>query len=277
MNLPPEFEFSQTNLQDYLECRQRFLLRYLKQVAWPALAVDAPQEFERHIQRGMRFHRLAQQALLGLPPERLSHMAAASNDEDLQAWWDNFARFMPEVLDGDRYIEHALGMPFAGSRLVAKYDLLVVRPGNRVTIYDWKTSRKVPTRASLAARLQTRLYPFLLVQAGSHLNRGASIIPAQVEMIYWFASEPAQPLRFPYNQVQYELDQAFLAGLVHEVQSLSEGSFDLTPETDRCRFCVYRSLCDRGAEAGSQEDYDQEPETSSPLDFDFDQIAEVKF
>jgi len=277
MNLPPEFEFSQTNLQDYLECRQRFLLRYLKQVAWPALAVDAPQEFERHIQRGNRFHRLAQQTLLGLPPDRLSQMAAASNDKDLQAWWDNFTRFMPEVPEGERYIEHALVMPFAGSRLVAKYDLLVVQPGNRVTIYDWKTSRKAPTRSWLSARLQTRLYPFLLVQAGAHINHGASILPAQIEMIYWIASAPTQPVRFPYSQAQFEQDQAFLAGLVHEVQALPEASFELTPETDRCRFCVYRSLCDRGAEAGSQEDYEQEAEPGNSLDFDFDQIAEVKF
>ena len=289
MIIPPEFEFSQTNLQDYTDCRQRFLLRYLKKVAWPALAVDSPHEYERHIQRGQRFHRLAQQHLLGLPPDRLTRMVEAYGDHDLETWWDNFTRAIPGLQEGESYVEMTLSMPIvppgkpnaaaeeASSRLVAKYDLVMVTPGQKAVILDWKTSRRVPPRAWLSGRLQTRVYPYLLVEAGTQLNGGKPFLPSQVEMIYWFAGDPQQPMHFPYNQAQFEQDGRFLAGLAGEIQSLPETGFDLTPDKDRCRYCVYRSLCDRGVEAGDLEGFEAEPEFASSLDFDLDQIAEVKF
>jgi hypothetical protein len=56
--------------------------------------------------------------------------------------------------------------------------------------------------------------------------------------------------------------------------------FPLTLEERRCKFCTYRSLCDRGREAGSLEDWDA-ADYDSPdyIDFeiDFDQIAEIEF
>ncbi len=81
------FEFSQSSLQDYVDCARRFQLRYLDRVAWPAVQAEPVQENERHIQRGERFHRLAQQFLLGISPEKLARMAAADVDENLQVWW----------------------------------------------------------------------------------------------------------------------------------------------------------------------------------------------
>jgi hypothetical protein len=42
----------------------------------------------------------------------------------------------------------------------------------------------------LKERLQTRLYPFLLVEAGTYLNGGSPIQPDHIQMIYWFASDP---------------------------------------------------------------------------------------
>lgn len=280
MNLPPEFEFSQTNLQDYADCRRRFYLRYLRQVAWPALTVDTPQEFERHLQRGQRFHRLAQQYLLGLPPERLASIVATSGDEDLQSWWANFTRSIPGMLDGERYVEMTLTLPVLSAtvtRLVAKYDLVVIVPGQRATIFDWKTTPKVTPRTRLSARLQTRVYPYLFVQAGAHLNGGQPIQPSQVEMVYWFAAVPQQPVRFPYSQTQFEQDGRFLSGLINEVQTLSEVDFTLTEDTAQCRYCVYRSLCERGILAGDLDGLEEEPETGGGLDFDLDQIAEIKF
>ena len=64
-----QFDFSQSSLQDFTDCRKRFYLRYIQKVAWPALQAEPVIEFERHIQRGERFHRLAQQFLMGIPEE----------------------------------------------------------------------------------------------------------------------------------------------------------------------------------------------------------------
>jgi len=37
MSLPTGFRFSQASLQDYVDCPQRFQLRYLAALQWPAV------------------------------------------------------------------------------------------------------------------------------------------------------------------------------------------------------------------------------------------------
>ena len=97
-------------------------------------------------------------------------------------------------------------------------------------------------------------------------------------MIYWYANFPTLPLRFPYSDAQVEEDRAYLTNLIEEIANLGESPALMTSNEKRCRFCVYRSLCDRGISAGP---FDELDEDSSPddfdLDLDFEQIAEIEF
>lgn len=290
--LPDDFHFSQASLQDYVECRRRFQLRYLLRQAWPALEAEPALENERRLQMGGAFHHLVQQHLLGLPVERLSSMVAARKDagEEVKRWWSNYLQFgqdlagLREAPDLQVYPETGLSAPFQNYGLVAKYDLIAITTEGRAIIFDWKTSRKRPGRKRLASRLQTRLYPYLLVRAGAHLNRGTDFQPDQIEMIYWYPEFPNEPERFPYSVAGYQEDGDYLASLVAEIEGLQEDEYYLTTHVERCRFCTYRSLCERGVKAGTLEemearlDYDEDGEgLSADFDLDFEQIAEVEF
>ena len=314
MTLPDDFHFSQGSMQDYQDCRRRFQLRYLLRAAWPALESEPVQENERAMQQGVRFHRLIQQHLLGIPAERLTPLAQGDN---LSRWWQNYLEFTQDPqglhrpLGSKIYPEITLSAPLSprpspasigrgakgeGSfRLLAKYDLISISPDGKATIFDWKTSRKRPKRSWLLERLQTRVYPYLLVQAGAFLfpslpppivAMGAprGVQPDQVEMIYWFAEAPHETEKINYSADQFQRDSAFLSALVGEIAGLSndadgqEHRFTLTTHEDRCRFCTYRSLCDRGVKAGNLSDSEaEESDSLALLDFDFEQIAEIEF
>jgi len=280
MTLPTDFQFSQGSLQDYVDCPRRFQLRYLLRLAWPAVEVEPALENERHLQQGAAFHRLVHQHILGLSPERLSSMVT---DKDLSRWWHNYLESAPADPAGLRYPEVALSATVSGHRLVAKYDLIAVGPGQRSTILDWKTSRKRPRRQWLAKSLQTRVYPYLLVRAGSHLNEGTPFQPEQVEMIYWFANFPEDPESFPYDAAQYDEDSDYLASLIEEIKSAGQppgdDDFPLTTQERRCRYCPYRSLCRRGVRAGAFDEAEDEPEWADDFEIalDFEQIAEIEY
>jgi hypothetical protein len=283
-SLPAGFIFSQGSLQDFNDCRRRFLLRYLLRLSWPALESEPVLESERRMQLGERFHRLAQQYWLGVPAARLDAMI---QDEELHGWWLQFARFAQELRGARRlYPEVGLSAPLGDHRLVAQYDLIVAEADGRFTIYDWKTSRRKPRRAGLAERLQSRVYPYLLARAGAGFNGGQPLPPPNVAMIYWFPAQPDQPERFTYSAGQYAEDQAHLAGLVQEIvrltQDLAErGSqvFPLTERAERCAYCVYRSLCERGERAGALDEAEplDEAERALEIALDFEQIAEIEF
>lgn len=267
--LPPSFTFSQSSLQDYTDCPHRFELRYLRQLQWPAVESEPALENERRQQEGQLFHRLVQQFLLGIPAEKLTPLASTP---DLRRWWDNFLSHSVSLSGYTKYTEITLSAPLGDFRLLAKYDLLALRPGRQALIYDWKTYAKRPRNEWMAARLQTRVYRALLVRAGAHLNGGAPIPPEQVEMVYWYADYPSEPARFPYTPAQYERNWAGLEKLVAEIAAASD--FPPTEDEKRCAFCVYRSYCARGIHAG--EGGEAESELIEP-EINLEQIQEIAF
>lgn len=301
LRLPPGFIFTQTNLQDYADCARRFLLRHLLHLHWPAVESEPALELERFMLLGKRFHHHAWQAFSGIPADRL---AARVEDTELSAWWEAFAGIFRSLEAHPlRLAEISLSAPFGAYRLLAQYDLLVGHGGGRFTIYDWKTSSRRPRRSDLEQRMQTRIYPFLLALAGAPLNGGEPPSPAAIEMIYWFPAFPDQPERLEYSAVRFEQDRLALERLRDEIAARAgrlpplarppgmaplnltpdaldalDLGFPRTPHERRCAFCAYRSLCDRGREAGNflDADLDAEPEDSIS-GLDFERVGEIGF
>lgn len=277
MPIPPGFQFSQASLQDYADCPRRFYLRCIRRLAWPAVEAEPVLESERLMQQGSRFHTMVYQSLIGVPTDRLDCMV---QDADLALWWRSLQSVLPGLKSAASglYPEVTLSAPLAGFTLLARCDLVVSRDDGRLQIIDWKTSRSRTRRAVLARRLQTCIYPYLLVRDGARFNAGRPVQPTQVEMIYWFAGYPDQPERFVYTPAQYQEDESRLESLIRQIAGLQDDKFHSTPGRG-CRFCVYRSFCEQGVRAGdlSARD-DEQSDTGMPdLDFDFDQIAEIEF
>lgn len=276
-----DFQFNQHNLQDYADCPRRFQLRYLLGVAWPAVKAEPIAEMERRARLGQRFHRMAQQHALGIPAERL---AAGVDDAALRYWWHNFLsappRGLPMVI---RRAEVSLSASLAGYRLMARYDLLAAEPGERLVIVDWKAQRPRNPRR-LLEKLQSVVYPYVLVEAGVAINGGQPVGPEQVSMIYWFADSPNDPLTLAYDAARHAADRERLLALVGEIEARCDESLEIWPLTDdiarTCKFCVYRSLCDRGRAAGDLEELgelDEGPDLEDILDIDLEQVAEIAF
>ena len=257
-----------------MDCAQRFKLRYLDRLSYPAVETEPTLENEKHQQEGEYFHRLVQQHLIGIPAEQIAKFANTSN---LQRWWENFQN--SKDLTGLRnltglYPEATLSAPLGKYRLLAKYDLIALQDG-KATIYDWKTYRKRPRNEWLAARMQTRVYQALLVRAGAHLNNGKPFEPEQIEMIYWFADFPTEPARFAYTSAQFKRDWDLLIKLSDEITAAP--SYPLTEDRQKCLYCTYRSYCARGIQAGTMEQAETEMEAEELFDVNFEQIGEIAF
>jgi len=283
MALQTGFQFSQGSLQDYVDCPRRFQLRYLQRVAWPALESEPALENERYMKLGAQFHKLIHQHLLGVPGEQLTK---ASTSDILSRWWSSYLSTPPADLPPARHPEMTVSASVGGYRLMAKYDMVAAEAGARAVIVDWKTSRHRPRRAWLADRLQTRVYPYLLVLAGSQLNGGQPLQPEQVEMVYWFANYPGDPEHFQYDTSRHEADQIYLTSLILDIVERTEywsedqdqEHFGLANEDKLCRYCPYRSLCQRGVSAGPLDGMEDDLDLKDfEFELDFEQIAEASY
>ena len=268
-NLPQPFRFSQSSLQDYLDCPRRFQLRYIQKVQWPAVEVSPYIENERRQIEGQIFHRMVQQFYLGLPPEKISMLASSEN---LLRWWNNFISNKPDLSHYMVFTELALSARIENHRLTALFDLVAVKEKEPILIFDWKTYHHKPSHAKLAERMQTKVYSSLMLHTG---NQNTNILSAdidKVEMTYWFAGFPDAPEKFIFSRTDSKQSWMQLENLVIEIDSRQ--SFPLTEDERICSYCVYRSLCERGIKAGEGD----ELESIAPADFiDFEQIQEIEF
>jgi hypothetical protein len=269
-SLPAGFIYSQSSLQDYSDCPRRFQLRYIEQLHWPAIETEPILENERHQQEGQQFHRMVQQSLIGLPTEKLSRLA---NTPDLSRWWANYLGYKFELSGYELRTELTLAAPVGPDWLLAKYDLVATKPEKKTIIYDWKTNHKRPRDEWMAARMQTRVYRAILVQAGAFLNNGEMMHPEQIEMNYWYADFPFEPAHFPYDNIQYKRDWETLTGLINVINN--HRHFALTEDDKKCAYCPYRSYCNRGGKAGTSDEMGETEPTGS--DLNFEQIAEIEF
>jgi hypothetical protein len=169
-------------------------------------------------------------------------------------------------------------MPFEKHRLAAKIDLLAVEKGKQAVIFDWKTTHKPPKPAFVTNRIQSLVYPFVVMSTGSALNDYKSFDPSQVTMIYWYPAYPENPVILTFDSAWLDKTRAVLQKLVNEITSLKLDIFPLTVDTKKCQFCRYRSLCERGTTAGHLEDDDDlDQEDGGSPDINFDEIEGIAF
>ena len=298
--LPATFAFSQSSLQAYEDCARRFWLAYVQQLPWPAVEAAPVQDYERLMRLGAMFHLLVQRAEIGMD---VAHLAL-DLEQPLAGWFDAYLRNRPVDLPSEFIeIEHILSIPFTpsltspqpeggdetspGYRLAAKYDLIATERDGRVVILDWKTTRRRTDPATLGQRLQTIVYPYVLVEASKGLDWGP-VQPEQVEMRYWFTAAPDQPVVFRYDSAQHAANHERLQQLLAAILAgQREADFPKIADTEInrkrfCSYCIYRSRCNRGVTAGDLEELgDTEDffavDVESALEFTLEEVDELAF
>jgi hypothetical protein len=276
MAIEPDFTFSANSLQDYLDCPRRFELKYILDQSWPAEESEPVLEFEHHLQLGSQFHQLVYQYLNGLSENILIH---SINDPDLHSWFNNFLAYYHNLDFKQTLAEFSIRVPIQHYQVIVVYDLIAVAKDDNLQILDWKTARKKPRKDILSGRIQTILYPYAALEACDHFLPGYPCSPERIQMSYLFVQQTADNvITFNYSQEQHTRYKKYLEDLIKEIQSREPASFERTDDLRRCKYCVYRSLCERGDIAGKFSEMENEEDlTQQMLDIDFDAQDEIAF
>jgi len=271
MALPIDFRFSQNNLQDFVDCPRRFELKYLLEQDWPALVSKPIQEFEQLQILGLRFHTLVQQHLAGIPVETLE---TTLDDPNLIRWWKNYLIFIDKYINSRRYVEYPQIIHFHNYRLIAKYDLLIFEESGNIIILDWKTTQYRTSSSILRKKSQSLVYPFVLAETYKE-----NCSSENIQMIFWFPEFPNEPEVFNYSTELHKQTEEYFKEMIDDIAERKTGEFQLTDDKRKCKYCIYRSLCDRGIQAGdlTKKVEDVVAGSDETDDLDFDKIEEIEF
>jgi RecB family exonuclease len=276
MTSKDEIILNQSNFQDLLDCPRRFQLSNIDRLTWPAPPGEPQSKYEHLLEIGNQFHSLCHRYFTGLDADLLT---GTISDPELTVLWKAFLPFGEKLSANRLYPEIVLTTSIDDFTVTAKYDLLLQEKSGRIIIYDWKTSPNLPRRELLAARAQTILYPYLLIEAGQRLFEIPDLSPADLSMCYFYPLSSSPEVIFPYSDDQHKENSEQIRTWIEQLESMIEtDNFPLTGDTARCKLCVFRSICDRGVKAGdvsSIEEIDEEDLSSNH--FDFGQIIEIDY
>ncbi len=236
VQFPPDFHYTQSRLQDFMECPRRFYLAHIQQQRWPSPLAEPQSEVEQALDRGARFHQMVQRHQLGMSLDTLQ--SSAAGDSTLETWLRRYQEIFTGLGSFEKtWPEVSLSTTVAGYSVLAKFDLITLR-GNAVMALDWKTGR-LPDPVRLGQRMQTVVYLLVLYREAARLV-GRPI----KEMALQYIQIPTGETRlFSVDEHSVALYEAHIRSVIEVVQS---SDFALTEDVTHCRFCLYRGLCGRG-------------------------------
>lgn len=270
-------QLSQSNIQDLIDCPRRFQLSTIDQISWPATPGEPISKIENLIETGNQFHALCNRFFTGIDPDLL---AKDISNPELVALWNGFLPIGDDIQFQEGFPEVILTATIAGNKFTAKYDLVARDNQGRFTIYDWKTSTRPPSRATLENKAQSIIYPYLFVLAGPHLFRIPEISPSQVSMRYVYPLLPETDILFEYSENKHQEYSNKIKGWISYLNELVSTSpvFPLTETETICQSCRFRSICDRGNKPVDSSKIDEiDLEDLSGTHFDIGQISEINY
>lgn len=247
---------SQSQIQDFQQCPRRYYLRQVQQLTWPASDGAKASRLEQTAARGEVFHRFVHQLIQGIPAEDLLRQ---TDCPEVRQWMENFLSFAPLPKDAVLYSEMELSAIHAQVLWIGKFDGIAVQK-NRLTIFDWKTSAHPAARGNYLSSPQTRLYRYLAQRCSARLS-GIEIAPENIEMVYWFPSQPAAALHLPYDEASLKQDEAFLGACAAELSQSEEAAYPQSVRQEFCTSCSYFSFCHRDLAAAMNSEPEAEQES----------------
>jgi hypothetical protein len=276
MLLANDFLFSANNLQDYLDCPRRFELKYILKQSWPAISSLPVQEMEYKIRIGNNFHKVIHQYLSGIPTSELEILI---KDEKVKGWFEALQKYLKPLMAHPFFSEYSVISPINGFRFIAVFDFISFESNKKILIADWKTTARKPKNELFMQSIQSVIYPLIAYETRSRIFIGSEDLnPEDFSLKYFFPEFPDKTISLDFNKDTFTTNKTILLNLINEITNKESGAYEKTANDKRCAFCQYRSLCERGIQAGKLDDQETSTDTTFELDnLDFEQIEEIPF
>lgn len=239
---------SATSIQDFKACQRRFQLQHLINQPWPAVQAEPLYEHELHARRGTQFHLTLQRYFSDIHPDILSSMI---DDVIVKQWWDTFQAEQPVPRKPSCRIlpECSIVVEVQNYRLRAVIDLLVLDSAdNSITIFDWKTTRRIPDAADYRSAIQTSIYQYIVAVSAPTFFPAFDALD-RLKMVYWFPAYPDSTISLTYSEAAHQRNTTWLSDQIEtidlRIRTDTAGEWNKTSDLTHCRYCDYRSLCER--------------------------------
>ncbi|MGV8981525.1 PD-(D/E)XK nuclease family protein [Clostridium sp.] len=147
--------YSQNLLNTFEKCPYKFKIKYLDNIRWKKDSID-DEDYYENMNMGLDFHLIAQRYF--------SHIPVVINDSNtkLLEYANSLREKFPILAENIYFPEYEIKMRKDNIRIQAKYDLIIIKPNNKIEIWDWKTENRKLDYKEVIKRMQAIVYMYIL-------------------------------------------------------------------------------------------------------------------
>lgn len=225
------FLYTQSSLSTFKACPYKFKLRYFQGLYW-----SEDDEVRESFRRGNEFHLLAERYYMGLPVE-----SAGIADKKLLEDLEKLKTIHPLKEGWKHFPEFEIRFNKEGIRLLGRYDLILVKPQNKIQIIDFKTNKKKLHEKEMEDNLQTRIYLFLLWENYNLILENARKI-RNLEMIYYQTEHPEEEIFIKYDEKKHGENKKKIKKTMEEIEGFPFAKLEKT-RVKHCGVCEFQKIC----------------------------------
>lgn len=225
------FLYTQSSLGVFMQCPLKFRYRYFE-----GLYGSEKEELKESFEKGSRFHLLAERYFKGIDIE-----GEYIEDGELKELFENLKENYPLREEYRYFSEFEIRERTKNIRLMARYDLIIIKPNNRVEIVDFKTNRRRLSKEGIEGSLQTKIYLYLLKENFKSVFGNMRKIK-NLNMVYYQTEYPGKNLEVKYDEKAHRENMEFLKETLENIDGFDFLAYK-KKRVDHCGNCEFKIFC----------------------------------
>ncbi len=225
------FLYTQSSIGIFMQCPLKFRYRYFE-----GLYGSEEDSLKESFERGSRFHLIAERYFKGIDTEGEYIL-----DNHLKELFKNLKESYPLREDYKYFSEYEIRERSDKIRLMARYDLITMKPNSRIQVVDFKTNQSRLSRESIEGSLQTKIYLYLLKENFKFVFENIRKIK-NLEMVYYQAEYPEENFVVKYDDEYHEENRNFIEKTLDKIEGFDFESYEKR-KVDHCEICEFKNYC----------------------------------
>ncbi|MBZ9624844.1 PD-(D/E)XK nuclease family protein [Clostridium sp. FP2] len=232
--------YSQNLLNTFDKCPFRFKIKYLDNIRWKKDSIS-DEDYYENMNMGLDFHLTAQRYFSNIPV-----VINDSNTELLH--FTNSLREKFTILDENIYLpEYEIKMRKDNIRIQAKYDLIIIKPNNKIEIWDWKTENRKLDYKEVSKRMQAIVYMYILGERSLEIF-DRDICLENISMKFWQPQFKEDIITINYSESKHRINEEKIMELTRRLDNYDFSlDFNIELYSKQCKYCEFAGntqVCD---------------------------------
>jgi len=232
--------YSQNLLNTFDKCPFRFKIKYLDNIRWKKDSID-DEDYYENMKMGLDFHLIAQRYFSNIP--------VVINDSNIELL--HFTKSLREkftIIDENIYLpEYEIKMRKDNIRIQAKYDLIIIKPNNKIEIWDWKTENRKLDYKEVSTRMQAIVYMYILGERSLEIF-DREICLEDISMSFWQPQFKEDIITINYSKSNHRIYEEKIMEITRRLTNYDFSlDFNIELYSKQCKYCEFASdtkVCD---------------------------------